>query len=172
MRLRHLVAVAAVAASASPALAQSNDPIELFAQVSAGLYDGGKVSIGTLGVGTVEKKTAKSFVVSLADGAASFTFDEPQPCVFTEVSEMKGQPTVVIRFNLDAVTAIKFESQGPYNGLNAVALNFEGNGDLVQLLDDKGSAVAVPPSASIVTSVSPDDLNAAAEALRAFCPGP
>ena len=171
MRFGPVIAVASLVALAGPALAQSNDPVELFAQVSAGLRDGGKVSIGTLGVGTVTKTSPTAWTVALADGTAVFTFAEPQPCIFTELSEMKGQPTLKIEFDLESVSAIKFESQGPYNGLNAVALGLEGTGDLVKLLDDKGNAQPVPPFASIVTSLSIDDLNAAAEALRAACPG-
>ena len=76
-----------------------------------------------------------------------------------------------LRFDLEPVTAIKFDSQGPYKGLNAVVLSLEGAGAVVQMLDAKGNPQPVPPFASIVTSLSLDDLNAAATALRAACPG-
>jgi len=169
MHLRPLIAAAIVVASAAPAFAQSDDPLSLLAKIAGGFSDGGKVALGSLGVGAVSQKD-KVYTVTLPSAAATFTFDQPKPCVFTEFSQMAGQPNVLVRFNLANVKTITFADQGPYNGLNAVAVQFAGNGDLVQLLDDKGAVQATTAAASVVTSLKLDDLNAAAGALQKICP--
>jgi len=159
-----------VLATAAPAFAQSADAIDLIARVTAGLSDGGQVGMGTLGAGAVSRSNG-AYSVGFGTGTATLTFDQPQNCVFTQRAEMKGQPTTNVRFDLNQVTAISFADQGKFNGLNAVVLQFTGGDGMVDVLAADGTASPVPAAASIVTSLSLDDLNAAATALRQLCPG-
>jgi len=52
-----------------------------------------------------------------------------------------------------------------------VLLQFTGGDGMVDVLAADGSASPVPAAASILTSLSLADLNAAAAALRQLCPG-
>jgi hypothetical protein len=170
MRLMSLGLAVAVIGAAAPAWADSPDAYALIATVTAGLSDGGSVTIGGLGTGKVSRTGPKAFVVNLPSGQATFLFDQPSPCVFTELSQMKGQPPLIVRFDLSAVSSINFGSQGQQNGLNVVGLEFAGDGPIVQVMGDDGSAQVAEPKASIITSVSVDELRRAGIALQAACP--
>lgn len=159
-----------VLATVAPACAQSPDAIDLIARVTAGLSDGGQIGMGTLGAGAVSRSDGV-YSVGFGTGIATLTFAQPQNCVFTQIAQMKGQPTTSVRFDLNQVTAISYTDQGPYNGLNAVLLQFTGGDGMVDVLAADGSASPVPAAASILTSLSLADLNAAATALRQLCPG-
>lgn len=169
MRLAGMLPLLALFA-ASPAIAETADPFALIAAVTAGLADGGKVAIGELGAGKVARTGPRAYVVNLPSGQASFIFEQPAPCVFTESSQMKGRQPLTVRFNLGLVSAINFAARGQQEGLNVVALQFAGSGDIVQLVADDGSAQSAAPEASIITSMPIDELRRAAMALHAACP--
>ena len=172
MRLETVALAALLMASAVPAWAAAPDPFALIATVTAGLSDGGKVTVGDLGTGKVSRTGPKAFVVDLPSGQVTFLFDQPSPCVFTELSQVKGRPPLTVRFDLTAVSSINFDSQGQQNGLNVVALEFAGDGPIVHVMGDDGSAQVAQPKASIITSVSVDELRRAGMALQGACPAP
>lgn len=171
MRFVTLGLAAAILGAAAPAWADKADTYALIAAVTAGLSDGGSVTIGGLGTGKVSRTGPKAYVVNLPSGQATFIFDQPAPCVFTELSQMKGRPPLTVQFDLGSVSAINFADQGQQGGLNAVGLKFDGDGAIVQVLADDGSAQIANPEASIITSVSLDTLRRAGIALHAACPG-
>jgi hypothetical protein len=172
MRYRRLVTAALLASASAPALAQES-PIELFARVAGGLVDGGQVSMGSLGVGGVARVAGNAFEIRFAAGEpAIMTFDQPLDCIFLQGISMKGQPSTTIRLDFNRITSIQLLDQGKFNELNAVALQFEGPEGIAQLVSVDGGAQNIAPLASIVTSLSLDDIAAAASALRKVCPGP
>jgi hypothetical protein len=171
MRLVSLGLAVAILGAVLPAWADKTDTYALIAAVTAGLSDGGSVTIGDLGTGKVSRTGPKAYVVNLPGGQATFIFDQPAPCVFTELSQMKGRPPLTVQFDLGMVSAINFADQGQQDGLNAVGLKFDGDGAIVQVLADDGTAQIAAPQASIITSVSLDALRRAAIALHAACPG-
>lgn len=168
--MRALVLAATLAAVSPAALAASVDPYALIAAVTAGLTDGGKVTIADFGTGKVARTGPKAYVVNLPSGQASFIFDQPQPCVFTELSQMKGKKPLTVQFNLGLAQAVNFAAQGQQDGLNVVALRFGGKGDIVQLIADDGTATTATPATSIITSMDLEALRKAAIALKAACP--
>jgi len=172
MRLVRLGLAIAMIGVTAPAWAAGPDPFALIATVTGGLSDGGKVTIGDLGTGKVSRTGPKAFVVDLPGGQVTYLFDQPAPCVFTELSQVKGRPPLTVRFDLTAVSSINFNSQGQQDGLNIVALEFAGDGNIVQVMGDDGSAQVAEPKASIITSVSVDELRRAGMALQAACPAP
>jgi hypothetical protein len=164
------LAAVVIAAAAAPAWADKADPYALIATVTAGLSDGGSVAIGELGTGKVSRTGPKAYVVNLPAGQATFIFDQPSPCVFTELSQMKGRPPLTVRFDLGAVSAINFADQGQQGGLNVVNLEFAGDGPIVEVMADDGTAQIAQPQASIITSVPVDELRRAGATLHAACP--
>lgn len=171
MRLLSIGLAVAILGMVAPAWAEQPDPYALIATVTAGLSDGGSVAIGDLGTGKVSRTGPRAYVVNLPGGQASFLFGRPSRCVFTELSQMKGRPPLTVRFDLGSVSAINFADQGQHDGLNIVGLEFAGDGPIVQVLADDGSAQIAQPRASIITSVPVDELRRAAIALHAVCPG-
>jgi hypothetical protein len=169
MRFERLAPALILAVLAAPAVAAPPDVYSLVAAITGGLSDGGQVSLGELGSGKVARTGPKGYVVNLPSGQASFLFAQPQPCVFTETSQIKGRPPLTVQFNFAQVQAVAFADQGQSAGLNAIALEFQGTGDLVQIVADDGTAQSAQPAASIVTSLTVDQLNKAAAALHAIC---
>jgi hypothetical protein len=150
--------------------AAAPDPYGPLAMITAGLSDGGQIAIGDSGAGKVSRSGAKAFQANLPTGQAGFLYDQPQPCVFTQTSQMKGQPPLTVQFNLNLVTGIEFADQGRQDNLNLIALRFDGTGEIVDFVEGDGSLQVAQPEASMLTSLTVDQLNQAAAALHAICP--
>jgi len=171
MRLSTIVTTAILAVAATPSPAAAPDPFGPLAMIVAGLADGGKVAVGQSGAGKVTRSGPKAFLVSLPTGQAGFLYAQPQSCVFTQTSQMKGEPPLTVQFNLNLVTGIRFAQQGQSAGLNLIALQFQGSGEIVDFVAEDGTMTQGQSAASITTSLTVDQLNKAAAALRTLCPG-
>ncbi|MEO6394496.1 MAG: hypothetical protein ABIO40_01120 [Devosia sp.] len=171
--MRHRsAALALVALLATPALAQTGSSVDIFARGVAGLAENGSVIMGNLGKGTVRKVTVGAYEVQFAGSIATITFDEPVPCLFTQETVIQGQPSTLVRFDFTRVESLQLGDQGPYEDLNAIALQLNGPEDIVQIFDAGGALKSVPAIASIVTSLTAADIEAAVVELRKACPAP
>lgn len=170
MRLTGLPIAAVVLAMATPTFAAAPDPYGPLAMIVAGLSEGGQVAVGQSGPGKVARSGPKAFQANLPTGQAGFLYDQPQPCIFTQTSQMKGQPPLTVQFNLNLVTGIEFANQGKVGNLNAIALRFDGSGEIVDFIAEDGTMQPAQPATSILTSLSVDQLNKAAATLHAICP--
>ena len=85
---------------------------------------------------------------------------------------MQGQPSQLIRFDFTRVESIQLGDQGPYQGLNGIALQLNGPEDIVQKFGADGSLENMPAVAGIATSLTVDQVTEAVTALRKICPKP
>ncbi len=67
------------------------------------------------------------------------TFDEPLPCLFTQETVVQGQPSQLIRSTSPASSRSSLGDQGPYEGLNGIALQLNGPEDIVQKFGADGT---------------------------------
>lgn len=172
MRYGRILIAALLIGAATPALAQEST-LELFAKLVGGLVDGGQVSLGALGAGSVARVAGNAFEVRFPQGdPARLVFEQPLACVFLEEINIPGQGSTTIRLDLNQVTSIQMLDQGQFNELNAMAMQFEGPEGTAQIVSVDGTAQNIAPVASVVTSLTSADLEAAAKALRQACPGP
>lgn len=170
---RLIVLSAALLFGLQPAAGQdAGRRIALIGAIVNGLADDGEVIIGSLGKGAVRRASDTSFEVFFpGPSLATFVFAEEPACVFTATVTMAAAQTSVITFDMNRVSAVTFTDRGQYQGLTSVTLGLEGGEGVVQLID-KGVRIPMPGAASIVTSMSIAELDAAAAELRAeACPG-
>src|SRR5690349_18652292 len=153
---------------ASPALAQDTS-LPLVAKLVGGLADGGETLVGTLGKGTVTMTGEGVFEIAFSKGVATFLYDQPDTCIFTQHSQMKGEPTSDARMNLTKVTSIEVRDQGKWEGLNAAFITFNGPDDLLQVLVGDELVNQTPAFAFLVTSMPIEELQAAADELQRIC---
>jgi hypothetical protein len=164
-----VLAAAALVLVASPGRAEENR-LSLVAKVVSGLTHDGEMLMGTLGRGVVYEIEPGAYEIGFDKGVASFIYGEPAPCVFTQDAQVDGQPTAPARFDFNVVTGIVVEDQGDWEGLKSAVVLLEGAATAVTLL--QGDVWAPGPAfANIVSSLTADELRAAAKALRSVCPG-
>ncbi|MEO6014161.1 MAG: hypothetical protein ABIQ30_11340 [Devosia sp.] len=164
MRLAHLAVLPAllIATAASAA-----DTIPLAALITNGLVEGAKVMVSGFGNGTAALKEPGYYEVTFDKAVMKFLFDEPDTCNVTLHAEIPGQGTVEIRYDFTAVTGIKIEGKGQFDGLNAVLATIEGPGVVQVLMNDKW--VTQPGFAFLGTSLTAADLQTAADELQRIC---
>lgn len=165
----NLLVAVAIFAFASPALAQEST-MSLVAKVVGGLVDEGEMLQGTLGKGVVNEIAEGAYEIGFSKGVASFLYDEPEPCVFIQHSQMEGEPTSDARFDFNVITAIEVQDQGEWEGLKAAVIQLQGPETAVQMMQGD-TWVTGPNFAFLVSSITADELKAAAAALREACPG-
>ena len=153
---------------ASPALADDTS-LPLIAKLIGGLSDGGEALMGTLGKGTVAMTGEGVFEIAFAKGVATFLYDQPDTCIFTQHSQMKGEPTSDGRMNFTKVTSIDIRDQGKWEGLNAALITFNGPADMLQVMMGNELVNQSPAFAFLVTSMPVEELQAAADELQRIC---
>ena len=161
----------------SPALAQPGpSALQIVAQVTGGLADGGKVLIGSLGIGTVAQTGAGYYEIRFPgeDAVATFIFKMESNCIFTQETAMEGWPSSVGRYNFNVVDKIDITAQQAlpgYEGVNFVLMQMKGLPSMLQMANGEGEMVDLPvAAASLATSLTADDILAAANSLALICP--
>jgi hypothetical protein len=152
----------------TPAFAEDTS-LPLIAKLLGGLTDGGETLMGSLGKGTVRAAGDGAFEVTFEKGVASFLYDQPDTCVFTQHSQMKGEPTSDARFDFTKVTGIEFRDQGEFEGLKAVLITFAGPEDMLQVTMGDKLVNQTPAFAFLATSMPIQDFQAAADELQRIC---
>jgi hypothetical protein len=152
----------------SPAFA-SEHSLSLIAKLIGGLSDGGEMLQGALGKGTVAMTEEGVFEITFSKGVATFLYDQPDTCVFTQHSQMKGEPTSDARFDFTKVTGVEIRDQGKWEGLNAALITFTGPDDMLQVMLGDKLVNQVPAFAFLATSMPLDELQAAADELQRIC---
>ena len=155
---------------ATPALAQDTS-LPLIAKLMGGLVDGGEMLQGSLGKGQVKAIGEGAFEVTFAKGAATFVYDQPDTCVFTQHSQMANEPGTAAdaRFDFTKVTGIEIRDQGEFEGLHAVLITFAGAEDMLQVMLGDKLVNQVPAFAFLATSMPVEDFQAAADELQRIC---
>jgi hypothetical protein len=152
----------------SPALAQDNS-LPLIAKLLGGLTDGGETLMGALGKGTVKATGEGAFEVTFAKGVATLLYDQPDTCIFTQHSQMEGEPTSDARLDFTKVTGVEVRDQGKWEGLNAALITFAGPDDMLQVMLGDTLVNQVPAFAFLATSMTLEDFQAAADELQRIC---
>ena len=152
----------------SPALAEDHS-LPLVARLLGGLTDGGVTLQGALGKGQVEAVGEGSFEVTFDKGVATFLYDQPDTCIFTQHSQMEGEPTSDARMDFTKVTGVEVRDQGKWEGLNAALITFGGPEDLLQVMLGDTLVNQVPAFAFLATSMTVEELQAAADELQRIC---
>jgi hypothetical protein len=166
MRLSCLAAVLP-ALLATPAAADSVR-LTLFAKVVAGLAEGGQTLVGVLGKGTVKRLGDGVYEIGFAKGPARFVFEEPEPCVFTMLTEMEGETAYPARFDLNRIDTIEVRDMGEWEGLRATLVTLTGAEDAMQVfVNDIWQNQQAP--AFLSSSVTSAQLTFAADALLKAC---
>ena len=151
-----------------PALA-SEHSLPLVAKLVGGLADGGETLMGTLGKGTVAMTGEGVFEIAFGKGVATFLYDQPDTCVFTQHSQMEGEPTSDARFDFTKVTGVEIRDQGKWEGLNAAVITFTGPDEMLQVMLGDKLVNQVPAFAFLATSMPVAELQAAADELQRIC---
>jgi hypothetical protein len=176
MRVTRLVLsiTAAVAILASMATAQAQelvDELALAAAVTGGIAGGEEILIGSLGKGKVTATGDGAYDVALAKGTMKFLFTATDTCVFAVHSQMDGEGTSEVRFDLTKATGIDVQSQGEWEGLKATLVTFNGPEGIMQTLMSN-EWISQPMAISfLASSMTTEEITAAAEELRRRCPG-
>ena len=152
----------------SPALAQDTS-LTLIARLLGGLTDGGVTLQGSLGKGTVEMTGDGAFEVTFDKGVAMFLYDQPDTCIFTQHSQMEGEPTSDARMDFTKVTGVEVRDQGKWEGLNAALITFGGPDDMLQVMLGDKLVNQVPAFAFLATSMALEEFQAAADELLRIC---
>jgi hypothetical protein len=160
----------AIVAGAGPALAE-DERLSLVAKVVTGLAQDSTLLIGDLGKGIVNELEPGAYEIGFDTGVAAIIYAEPTPCVFTQHARLDDQPTTDTRFDFTAITGVSIVEQDGWEGLNAAIIELQGPEAAVQIRDGE-AWLPGPPFAYVVSSLTSDDLRAAATALREACPAP
>jgi hypothetical protein len=157
----------------SPASAQADELTKLdhVAAVLIGFQgDGTAMGAGGLAVNVTREGPGK-FAGTVEDVGSPLTFEivEVAPCVFEATYE--GEMGV-FKLGVD-VTRIKsfaFEQGDDQTGYTLFELTIEGPEDMVQTIQPDGTRADAGNRNTIGSSMTLDELNAAAAALQAACP--
>jgi hypothetical protein len=172
MQTKSLIPLAIAAALVAPVPAFADETtLRLVAKIVGGLAQDSVLLIGDLGTGTVNELEPGAYEIGYDTGVSAATFAEPEPCVFTLHARMVGLPGLEQRFDFNAITGIDVVPQESWDGLNVVVVTLQGPDTAVQVRDGDGWMPG-PPFANVVSSITVDELRAAAIALREACPGP
>jgi hypothetical protein len=150
--------------------------LQLVALITGGLVDGGKVLIGSLGIGTVTQTGDGVYQIRFPgeDATASFVYKLESDCIVTQESSMEGWPTTVARYNFNVMDKIDVTAQQPlpgYEGVNFMLMEMKGLPSMARMADGNGEMVDLPwAGASLATSLTADEVRGAAQALAMFCP--
>ena len=153
---------------ATPVFAQDTS-LPLIAKLLGGLADGGETLMGSLGKGRVEAIGDGAFEVTFEKGVASFLYDQPDTCIFTQHSQMEGEPTSDARFDFTKVIGIDIRDQGEWEGLRAVLITFAGPPEMLQVMIGDELVNQTPAFAFLATSMPVEDFQAAADELQRIC---
>jgi hypothetical protein len=167
MKLSRL-AVLPLLAIASPAFAK-DDYLALVARLMGGLTDGGQAIIGTFDAGTVKMTAPGVFEITFETGAATFLYTEPDTCIFTQHSQMEGQPTSEARLDFTKVTGVDIQDQGEWDGLNAAVVTLNGPPETLQIMLGDKLVNQQPAFAFLASSITLEELQAAADELQRVC---
>lgn len=177
--LLRLAAVVSAALLAGPAIAQpGGSPLDAFALVIAGVYDGGdiqsaaskRVTITAKGNGVFEY-TAESGGMT---GKLQFVYETPSTCVFISTLVAPAGKGLPVRFDLNkwsGLTITPVTSSQALPGLNAYTVAWTGPEDAYQtaLEPDKWQYMGYNV-AGYATTASPEQVQKALYQLKVFCP--
>jgi hypothetical protein len=153
---------------ATPGFAQDTS-LPLIAKLLGGLADGGEMLQGSLGKGQVKAMGEGAFEVTFAKGVATYLYDQPDTCIFTQHSQMKGEPTSDARFDFTKVTGIEIRGSGDFEGLKTALITFAGPDDMLQVMMGDKLVNQTPVFAFHATSMPVEDFQAAADELQRIC---
>jgi hypothetical protein len=151
----------------TPSFADSTS-LPLVAKLLAGLADGGAMMQGSLGKGDVKATGNGAFEVSFAKTTIKFLYDEPDTCRFTQHLQMDGDSSEA-RLDFTKVTSVSVRDQGDVEGLHGALVTFEGPAEMLQVMMGDKLVPQQPAFAFLASSVSVDELNAAATELQRIC---
>jgi hypothetical protein len=152
----------------SPAAAQDSS-LPLIAKFLGGLVDGGEMLQGALGKGSVKAVGNGAFEVTFNKGVATFLYGQTGTCIFTQHSEMKGEPTSEARLDFTKVTSVEIRDQGKWEGLNAAVITISGPPEMMQVMVRDTFVNQTPVFAFLVSSMPIAELKAAADELQRIC---
>ncbi|MBI4923962.1 MAG: hypothetical protein HY834_19690 [Devosia nanyangense] len=169
MRLAHLAVVStSVLGLATPAFA-ADSSLALVAKLLGGFVDGGEAIQGSLGKGRVKLTAEGVFEVTFDKGVATFLYDEPGTCVFTQHVQMADEPSSDARLDFTKITGIEVRDQGEWEGLHAALITFSGPPEVLQVMMGDTLVPQQPAFAFIASSTTVDEFNAAATELQRIC---
>ena len=164
------LALLGVAALLAPMPALADDTtLRLVAKIVGGFAQDSVLLIGGEGTGTVNELEPGAYEVGYNTGVAQALFTETEPCVFTLSARLVGIPDAETRFDFNVVTAIEVMAGETWEGLNAVVVTLQGPDAAVEVRDGDGWMPG-PPFGNVVSSLTADEIRAAAAALRETCP--
>lgn len=170
MRTIAALAVLAVALTA-PAAAQDAAPIlDRVAAVVIGFAAEETATVGRGETTYVQQQAPGSFFGTTEETGTRYTFvvTEPSPCVFEGRFEMDGE-LFAIRFNADRIANISFEEGEAVTGYSRWRVVLDGPDGVVELFRPDGTSQPIAGSSPIGTSLTRDELEAAAAAILAYC---
>lgn len=169
MRLAHLAVVSAsVLGLTNPAFAAESS-LALVARLLGGFVDGGEAIQGSLGKGRVKQTGEGVFEVTFDKGVATFLYDEPDTCVFTQHVQMVDEQPSDARIDFTKVTGIDVRDQGEWEGLHAALITFAGPPEVLQVMMGDKFVPQQPAFAFIASSTTVDEFNAAATEMQRIC---
>jgi hypothetical protein len=172
-----LLFLASAALLTSPSAAQPGpSALQLVALITGGLADGGKVLMGSLGIGTVTQTADGVYQVRFPgeDAPANFVYKFESDCIVTQETSMEGWPSSIGRYNFNVMDKIDVTAQQPlpgYEGVNFMLMEMKGLPSMAQMADGEGEMVDLPwAGASLATSLTADEVRNAALSLAMLCP--
>jgi len=145
-----------------------NASLPLVAKLLGGLADGGTMIQGSLGKGSVKATGEGAFDVTFDKALISFLYDEPDTCVFTQHLQMGNQVSDA-RMDFTKVTGIDVRDQGDVEGLHGALVTFQGPPETLQVVMGDKLVTQSPAFAFLATTLTVDDLTAAATELQRIC---
>lgn len=168
--MKSLLPLAIAAALLAPVPAFADDTtLRLVAKIVGGFAQDSVLLIGDEGTGIVNELEPGAYEVGYNTGVAQAIFAEPQPCVFTLNARLIGIPDAETRFDFNVITAVDVVASETWEGLNAVVVTLQGPDTAVEVRDGDGWMPG-PPFGNVVSSLTADEIRAAAAALRETCP--
>lgn len=171
MFVRTLTAGLLLAAlSVAPALAQDEVPaVDLVSAIFIGFGDGATVQVGGGQTAVITQDGPGQFHGTTSDGA-DFTFaaTEGDACNFTGTFTLSDQ-TFAIAFDAGKIETISFNDAEPMEGFTRYMVVLTGPDGMVESVDPDGTRRDGGKQSPIGTSLTQDELDAAAADLLERC---
>lgn len=169
MFVRTLSAALLIGLACQPALAEDASSLDLVAATFIGFSSGGKATVADNQVVDIVQSGPGQFSGGEGDIAFSFTVTEPETCNFLGTFTVEGK-IFSLGINMASIESMRFDDPQPIEGgLTRYKVVLEGPDNMVETIDPDGGHHDGGKSSPMGTSLTLDELNAAAATLMERC---
>lgn len=169
MIVRTLSAALLIGLACQPALAEDASSLDLVAATFIGFSAGGKATVANNQVVDIVQSGPGQFSGGEGEVAFSFTVTEPETCNFLGTFEFDGG-VFSLGINMASIESMRFDNPQPIDGgLTSYTVVLAGPDNMVETIEPDGARQDGGKSSPMGTSLTLDELDAAAATLMERC---